>query len=67
MRRLLKLPLNPDKTEGIKSHSVSPEQAINEVIQSIESVDRKIRHFYEIHGAELQIPNKNRPTFRRLK
>ena len=56
---------NPDKMEENRSHSVPLERAVNEVIQAIESVDKKIRQFYEIHGTELQTPNKNRSTFRR--
>jgi len=40
---------------------------VNEVIQAIESVDKKIEQFFEIHGNELQMPHSNRPTFRGVK
>ena len=56
---------NPDKPGGNKSHSVSPEQVINEVIQSIESLDRQLEKFYEIHGTESQVKHDNRSDFRR--
>jgi hypothetical protein len=58
---------NPEKMEGNESHSVPLQRVLNEVIQSIESVDKKIEQFYEIHGTELQVPSNNRPTFRTVK
>jgi len=56
-----------DKTGGKKSHFVPPSKVINEVIQSIESIDKKLEKFYEIHGTELQVPPNNQPNFRSLK
>jgi hypothetical protein len=58
---------DPDKTGGKKSHFVPPMEVINEVIQSIESIDKKLEKFYEIHGTELQVPSNNQPNVRRLK
>jgi len=52
---------------GKKSHSVPPREVINEVIQSIESIDKKLEKFYEIYGTELQVPSNNQPNVRRLK
>ncbi|UCF85891.1 MAG: hypothetical protein JSV50_09745 [Desulfobacteraceae bacterium] len=37
-----------------KSRSTPPELVIDEIIQTIERVDRKIEEFYEIHGTELK-------------
>jgi hypothetical protein len=45
---------NPDKTEGNKSLPVSPDEVIKEVRESLESVDKKIQRFYEIHATEMQ-------------
>jgi hypothetical protein len=58
---------NPDKTEGNKSLFISPDEVIREVSESIESVDRKIKKFYEIHATELQVTPDNRPHIRRKK
>lgn len=58
---------NPDKTEGNKSLSVPPDEVIKEVSESIESVDRKIQRFYEIHATELQVTPDNHSGFRRGK
>jgi len=58
---------DPDKTGGKKSHFVPPREVINEVIQSIESIDKKLEKFYEIHGTELQVPSNKQPNVRRLK
>jgi hypothetical protein len=58
---------DPDKTGGEKSHFIPPRGVINEVIQSIESIDKKLEKFYEIHGTELQVPSNNQPNVRRLK
>lgn len=55
---------NPDRTGAKQSHFVPPERVINEVIQSIEKVDRKIEEFYEIHGKELLVTPDSRPDFR---
>jgi hypothetical protein len=57
----------PDKTERNKSDYVSPKNVISEVIKSLESVDRKLEAFYEIHGTEMQVTPNNRSDFRRLK
>ena len=56
-----------DKAEGNKSDHVPPESVISEVIKSLESVDRKLKKFYEIHGNEMQVNPNNRPNLRRLK
>jgi hypothetical protein len=56
-----------DKAEENKSDYVPPESVINEVIKSLESVDRKLKEFYEIHGNEMQVNSNNRPNLRRLK
>jgi hypothetical protein len=55
---------NYDKPSGKKPAS-GPSELINEVIQSIESVDRKIEEFYEIHETELKVTRDNRADFRR--
>jgi hypothetical protein len=52
---------NPDKTGGNKSHFTSPESVIKDVIQSIETVDRKIKEFYAIYGTDLQMTRDNPP------
>ena len=57
----------PDKTERNKSRYATPENVISEVIKSLESVNRKLEAFYEIHGTELQVAPKKRLNFRRLK
>jgi hypothetical protein len=36
-----------------KSHATHGELVIDEIIQSLEKVDKKIERFYEIHGTEL--------------
>jgi hypothetical protein len=56
-----------DKAEESKSDYVPPESVISEVIKSLESVDRKLKAFYEIHGNEMQVNPKNRPNLRSLK
>ena len=56
---------DPDKTGGKKSHFVPARKVINEVIQSIESIDKKLEKFYEIHGTELQVPSNNQPNIRK--
>ncbi|MBW1997800.1 MAG: hypothetical protein JRJ29_07530 [Deltaproteobacteria bacterium] len=48
-----------DKAGGKASRLVPPREVINEVIQSIESVDKKLERFFEIHGTELQVPYNN--------
>jgi hypothetical protein len=58
---------NHDNSRGNKSHSDPLEAVIKDVIQTIETVDRKIEEFYAIHGTELQVTPDNRPEFRRLK
>jgi hypothetical protein len=40
---------------------------IEEVIQSIETVDMKLREFFEIHGTDLQISHELRSNDRRGK
>jgi hypothetical protein len=56
---------NRDKIDGNKSLSVSPYEVIKEVRESLESVDRKIQKFYEIHATELQVKPEYHPNFRR--
>jgi hypothetical protein len=48
--------MNKDSHEpdGNKSRSTPPELVIDEIIQTIEKVDRKIEEFYEIYGTELK-------------
>jgi len=55
---------NLDKTEENKSLSVFPDEVIKQVSESIDSVDRKIQRFYEIHATELQVNPDNHPDFR---
>ena len=45
----------PPETE---SGSTPPDLVIDDIIQSIERVDREIERFYEIHGMELKATNK---------
>jgi hypothetical protein len=56
-----------DRTAGKKSHFFSPRDVINEVIQSIDSVDKKLEKFYKIHGTELQMPPNSQSKARSLK
>jgi hypothetical protein len=56
-----------DNTGKPKSHSAPPKALIQEVIRSIETIDRKIEEFYAIHGADLQISRDNRHNSRREK
>ena len=58
---------DPRKMGENKSGSVPPEALIKEVIQSIETIDRKIEEFFAIHGTDLKISRDNRPNFRRGK
>ena len=58
---------DPGKTGENKSGSGPPRVVIDEVIQSIETVDRKIEEFFAIHGTDLQISRDKRPNFRRGK
>jgi len=58
---------NRDKIEVNKSVSVHPGQIINEVIQTIESVDKKIEKFYEIHGTKSHVTPDSRYDLRRGK
>ena len=58
---------DPSKMGENKSRSVPPEALIKEVIQSIETIDRKIEEFFAIHGTDLKISRDNRPNFRRGK
>ena len=55
----------PGKTNEKKSGPVSPRLIIDEVIQSIESVDRQIEEFFAIHGKDLQISLDKRRNDRR--
>ena len=50
-----------------KSHSAPPKALIQEVIRSIETIDKKIEEFYAIHGTDLQMSRDNRPNSRREK
>ena len=52
------------KTDENKSDSTPPGGIIEEVIQSIETVDRKIEEFFAIHGTDLQIIREIRSNFR---
>lgn len=54
-----------DKAEGNKSDYVPPESVISEVIKSLESVDRLLRAFYDIHGNEMQAKPGYQLNFRR--
>jgi hypothetical protein len=56
-----------DKTDGKNSPFFPPRDVINEIIQSIESTDKKLEKFYEIHGPELQVPPNHRPNVKSLK
>jgi hypothetical protein len=58
---------DPGETGENKSGSASPEGVIEEVIQSIETVDRKLEEFFAIHGTDLQTSRDNRPDLRRVK
>lgn len=55
------------KTDENKSDSTPQGGIIEEVIQSIETVDRKIEEFFAIHGTDLQISREIRSNFRRGK
>ncbi|MGD9318527.1 MAG: hypothetical protein PVH99_01105 [Desulfobacteraceae bacterium] len=55
------------KTGENKSDSTPLGVVIEEVIQSIETVDRKIAEFFAIHGTDLQIVRETQPNFRRGK
>ncbi len=57
----------PTETGENKSGSTSPEGVIEEVIQSIETVDRKMEEFFAIHGTDLQTSRDKRSDFRRVK
>ena len=50
-----------------KSDSSPTEIIIEEVIQSIEAVDRKLEEFFAIHGTDLQISREIRSNFGRGK
>jgi hypothetical protein len=52
------------KTDENKSDSTPQGGIIEEVIQSIETVDRKIEEFFAIHGTDLQISREIRSNFR---
>jgi hypothetical protein len=58
---------DPGKTDENKSGSASPEGVIEQVIESIETVEKKIEEFFAIHGNDLQTSLDNRPNFRRVK
>ena len=58
---------DPGKTGENKSGSASPGGVVEEVIESIETVDRKMEEFFAIHGADLQTSLDNRPHFWRVK
>jgi len=57
----------PDKTERKTSDYVCPKNVITEVIKALETVDRKLEAFYEIHGTEMQVTPNNRPDPKRLR
>jgi hypothetical protein len=54
-----------------RPHMVMPSSSlgviIEEVIQSIETVDMKLKKFFEIHGTDLQISREIRSNSRRRK
>ncbi len=54
-------------TDENESGSASPDGVVEEVILSIETVDRKMEEFFAIHGTDLQTSLDNRPNFRRVK
>jgi len=56
---------DPGKRSENKSGPVHPQLIIDEVIQSIETVDRKIEEFFAIHGKDLQISHDKRRNDRR--
>lgn len=58
---------DPGKTGGNKSGSASPEGVVEEVIQSIETVDKKMEAFFAIHGTDLQTSLDKRPDSRSVK
>jgi hypothetical protein len=58
---------NPDRMEENKSLTVYPDEVIKEVSESIDSVDRKIQRFYEIHATELQMARDTCPYFGKKK
>ncbi len=58
---------DPGKTDENKSGSASPEGIVEEVIESIETVDRKIELFFAIHGTDLQTSLDRSPGSRRVK
>ena len=55
------------KTGGKKSHFVPTRDVINEVIQSVESVEKMLEKFYEIHGKREQVPLNKQANVRSLK
>ena len=58
---------DPGKTDENKSGSASPEGVVEEVIESIETIDRKMEEFFAIHVADLQTSLDKRPHSRRVK
>jgi ribosomal protein S27E len=58
---------NHDNSHGNKSYSDPLEAVIKDVIQTIETVDKKMEEFYAIHGTELQVTPNNRHEFRGVK
>ena len=56
---------DPGKGGKNKARPVSPKLVIDEVIQSIETVDRQIERFFAIHGNELQVSHDKRRNDRR--
>jgi hypothetical protein len=59
---------DPDETDSKKPHLSTPEETVMaEIIQAIETVDRKIEEFYAVHGTEIQVIHDDRYGFRRLK
>jgi hypothetical protein len=55
------------KRDKNKSDSTPARVLIEEVIRSVQTVDRKIEEFFAIHGTDLEISRDTRPNFRREK
>ena len=58
---------DPSKMRENKSPSVPPKALIKDVIQSLETIDRKMEEFYAIHGTDLHMGRDNPPNTRRMK
>ena len=63
----IRMDQNSGNTVKNKSHSSPPKAVIQEVLRSIDSVDRRIEEFYAIHGTDFQRSRDNRLNARREK